>query len=149
MGKLSVMMTALAVMVMLPIFNSPAHAAFSKINVNGKQVSNTTTVDNGIFADMNTILMVGLGIGGFVVIACIIFAGAKLATAQGNPQARTQGFIGLGMAFIGGWVVYKCLEIAGWIKGFGSTPEAATKTGMILPPHDLMQTAAAFITPFV
>lgn len=73
---------------------------------------------NGIFNSLNYGLALILGVAGFVVVGGIIFAGAKLSTA-GSPQARTQGFIGLGMALFGGWVVYRCLHIAGWIKGFG------------------------------
>ena len=74
----------------------------------------------GLFDDMNALLIIVLSLAGFWIIFCIIFAGAKLASSQGNPQNRTQGFIGLGMALIGGFVIYKCLEIAGWIEGFGS-----------------------------
>ena len=71
-----------------------------------------------LFDDMNTMLTVCVGVGGFIVIFSIIFAGIKLATAQSNPQNRTQGLIGLGMALLGGWVVYKCIDLAGWIQGF-------------------------------
>lgn len=116
---LTLALSAVAVLIgsMLLMYEPAAQAAFSKITVGGNKVGEANA--NGIYGDMNTILTTVLAIAGFVVVACIIFAGAKLATAQGNPQARTQGFIGLGMAFIGGWVVYKCLAIAGWIKGFG------------------------------
>lgn len=95
-----------------------ASAAFGKISVDGKGVSEVNTTD-GIYSDMNTLLTVILSVAGFVVVAALIFAGVKIATAQGNPQARTQGFVGLAVAFIGGWIVYKCLTVAGWIKGFG------------------------------
>lgn len=96
---------------------SVANAAFGKIDIGGDTVGNATGLDDGLFADMNVVLMIFLSLAGFVVIACLIFAGVKLATAQGNPQGRTQGFIGLGMALLGGWVVYKALDLAGWIKG--------------------------------
>lgn len=97
-----------------------ANSAFDKINIGGETVSNSTGVEDGLYTDMNTLLTVFLAIAGFVVVACLVFAGVKLATAQNNPQNRTQGFIGLGMALLGGWIVYKALELAGWIKGFGT-----------------------------
>lgn len=100
---------------------SVAEAAFGKINVGGKGVGGGKSLDEGLFKDMNTILLIVLSIAGFMVVACLIFAGVKLATAQGNPQNRTQGFIGLGMAILGGWVVYKALDLAGWIKGISGT----------------------------
>lgn len=95
-----------------------ANSAFDKINVGGEKVTQTS-VDKGLYDDMNTLLTVFLAIAGFIVVACLVFAGVKLATAQNNPQNRTQGFIGLGMALLGGWIVYKALDLAGWIKGFG------------------------------
>lgn len=100
-----------------------AHAAdaFGKIDLNGSKVSSSTSLDKGIYKDMNTVLTIVLSIGGAIVIGSLIFAGVKLSTAQTNPQNRTQGFIGLAMALFGGWVVYKCLDLAGWIKGFGTT----------------------------
>jgi Type IV secretion system pilin len=97
-----------------------ANSAFDKINIGGEKVDSGTKLDDGLYNDMNTILTVFLSIAGFIVIACLIFAGVKLATAQNNPQNRTQGFIGLGMALLGGWIVYKALDLAGWIKGFGN-----------------------------
>ena len=116
-GKLVLGFLVLAVLYVL-FQADPASAAFKHVDLGGSKVGSKSTTA-GLFKDINFILVTVLGIAGAIVIACIIFAGVKLATAQGNPQNRTQGFIGLGMAFIGGWVVYKCLEIAGWIKGFG------------------------------
>ncbi|MEX3623684.1 hypothetical protein [Viridibacillus arvi] len=97
-----------------------ANGAFDKIDLGGKKVGTGKDLDKGLYKDMNVMLTVFLSIAGFVVIACLLFAGVKLATAQNNPQNRTQGFIGLGMALLGGWIVYKALDLAGWIKGFGS-----------------------------
>lgn len=74
----------------------------------------------GIFNDLKNMTFFIMALGGFWVVACLIFAGFKLAAAQGgNPQARTAGFIGLGMAFIGGFVVMKAYNIAGYVAGFG------------------------------
>ena len=97
-----------------------AEAAFEKINVNGKGVKPETGNNaQGFFNQANNLLYIVLAFGGFWVVACIIFAGVKLSSAQGNPQNRTQGFIGLAMALLGGFVVYKALDLAGWVAGLG------------------------------
>ncbi|MEX3623683.1 hypothetical protein [Viridibacillus arvi] len=70
------------------------------------------------YAYMNTILGVSVTIAGFLVIFAIIKSGMKLATAQDNPQNRTAGLVGLGFAFLGGYMVFKALDIAGWLHGF-------------------------------
>lgn len=115
----SILFASMVAMILM-WYTPPAEAAFSKITVNGKSVTATTT-DNGLFQDMNLLLTTVLFVAGFVVVVSIIYAGVMLSTAQGSPQRRTQGFIGLGMSFLGGWVVYKCLTIAGWISGFGGS----------------------------
>lgn len=66
---------------------------------------------------MNTILTVAVAIGGFLVVASIIASGVRLAKSQGNPQERTAGIIGLIFAFFGGYMVYKAIDIAGWLSG--------------------------------
>ncbi|AJI08757.1 MULTISPECIES: hypothetical protein [Bacillus cereus group] len=103
--------------------NSPVLEAgsnvFSGVDAGGQKVTVQNNAKSGIFKDMNGLLIIAMGLAGFVVIFALIFAGVKLATAQGNPQNRTQAFIGLGVACVGGWVVYKCLVIAGWVGGFG------------------------------
>nr|WP_214484571.1 hypothetical protein [Bacillus sp. SM2101] len=68
---------------------------------------------------MNTIIYLLMGAGGFWVIACLIFAGIKLSAAQSKPEARSQAFVGLAMAFVGGLVIVKAYDIAGWITGLG------------------------------
>ncbi|WP_162985725.1 hypothetical protein [Virgibacillus halodenitrificans] len=66
---------------------------------------------------MNKILTIAVVIGGFLVITSIIASGIRLATAQSNPQNRTAGIIGLVFAFFGGYMVYKAIDIAGWLSG--------------------------------
>jgi len=44
----------------------------------------------------------------------------KLSGSQGNPQNRTQGFIGLAMAGIGVFVIVQAKVIAGYFAGFGA-----------------------------
>ncbi|MEI5919410.1 hypothetical protein ACMHYP_23210 [Bacillus cereus] len=112
-GGLSVMSTA-------PVADAGSKV-FSGIDTGGDggTVNVSNNAKDGIFGSMNGLLIVVMGVAGFGVIFCLIFAGLKLAAAQTNPQARTQGFVGLGVACIGAWVVYKCLVIAGWVGGFG------------------------------
>ncbi|WP_121616755.1 hypothetical protein [Virgibacillus halodenitrificans] len=117
---LAALIACVAVFGMIDASVADANNAFDQIEIGDETVDNSTDVEDGLYADMNTLLTVFLAIAGFVVIACLVFAGVKLATAQNNPQNRTQGFIGLGMALLGGWIVYKALDLAGWIKGFGS-----------------------------
>ncbi|KZE68009.1 hypothetical protein AWM68_17715 [Fictibacillus phosphorivorans] len=74
-----------------------------------------------IYTDLKNIVYFVTGIGGFWVILCLLFAGMKLSAAQGgNPQARTQGFIGILMAGLGIFIIVKATTIAGWFAGFGS-----------------------------
>lgn len=78
------------------------------------------SIDNsGIYDDLDKVVYFIMALGGFWILLCLVFAGVRLSAAQGNPQSRTQGFIGLGMAFLGGWVILKAYDIAGWIAGFG------------------------------
>lgn len=76
--------------------------------------------DSTIYNSLNDIVYLVMAVGGFWVIICLLFAGMKLSAAQGNPQARTQGFIGLAMAAIGLFIIVKSYTIAGWIAGFGA-----------------------------
>ncbi|MEI2356267.1 hypothetical protein [Mesobacillus zeae] len=74
-----------------------------------------------IYADLSNIVYMVTAVGGFWVLLCLIFAGMKLSAAQGgNPQARTQGFIGILMAGIGVFIIVKAKTIAGWFAGFGT-----------------------------
>ncbi|WP_368502730.1 hypothetical protein AB3N04_01125 (plasmid) [Alkalihalophilus sp. As8PL] len=70
-----------------------------------------------LYDNLNSILEIVIAIGGFWTVGCIIFSGMRLSGSQGNPTARVQGIIGLVFAILGGFVVYKCLTIAGWITG--------------------------------
>ncbi|MGS2779900.1 pilin [Robertmurraya sp. GLU-23] len=74
-----------------------------------------------IYTDLANIVYFVTAVGGFWVIGCLIFAGMKLSAAQGgNPQARSQGFIGILMAGLGIFIIVKATTIAGWFAGFGS-----------------------------
>ncbi|MFB1100405.1 hypothetical protein [Terribacillus sp. JSM ZJ617] len=75
---------------------------------------------SGVYDDLNGLVTLIIILGGIWTVVCIIFAGMKLSAAQGNPQNRTAGMIGLAFAGIGGFVVYKCYDFAGWIAGFGA-----------------------------
>lgn len=74
-----------------------------------------------IYTDMNNIIYLITGIGAIWSLGCIIFAGMRLSAAQGgNPQARTQGIVGVLMAGVGIWVIVKASTIAGYFAGFGA-----------------------------
>lgn len=74
-----------------------------------------------IFDDLNNVIYLITAVGGFWALGCLIFSGMKLSAAQGgNPQARTQGIIGLVMAGVGVFVIVKAKTIAGYFAGFGS-----------------------------
>jgi hypothetical protein len=92
-------------------------------DTNGWQKSGITSKgdlkNSTIYTDLDNIIYFLMAIGGFWVIACLLFAGMKLSAAQGNPQARTQGFVGLAMSALGMFVIVKAYEIAGWVAGFG------------------------------
>lgn len=118
---IKVSLILLLVLGLLFTFNiEPASAttgAFDEVN----GVSNSSDTEDAVYTDLNKLVNVVMAVGGFWILACLVFAGIKLSSAQGNPQARTQGFIGLGMAAVGGWIVVQARTIAGWIGGFGAT----------------------------
>ncbi|MCU1808145.1 pilin [Cytobacillus firmus] len=75
-----------------------------------------------IYTDLANIVYFITAVGGFWVIGCLLFAGMRLSAAQGgNPQARTQGFIGILMAGLGIFIIVKATTIAGWFAGFGGS----------------------------
>ena len=64
------------------------------------------TTTDGIYSDMNTLLTVILSVAGFVVVAALIFAGVKDCYChRESTGSYTPGFVGLAVAFIGGWIV--------------------------------------------
>jgi len=74
-----------------------------------------------IYDDMKEVIYLITGVGAIWALGCIIFAGMRLSAAQGgNPQARSQGIVGLLMAGIGIWVIVKAQDIAGYFAGFGA-----------------------------
>ncbi|MEI5919411.1 hypothetical protein ACMHYP_23215 [Bacillus cereus] len=81
----------------------------------GSIYNNSKTGKDGLVSDLNTLLVMQLGVGGFIVVMSIIYAGSKLAASQNNPNARVQAFGGVGTALIGAYIVYKALSIAGWV----------------------------------
>ncbi|QXE03617.1 hypothetical protein KS242_17650 (plasmid) [Terribacillus sp. DMT04] len=75
---------------------------------------------SGVYDDLSSLVTIVIVFGGFWVLLCLIFAGMKLSSSQGNPQNRTAGMIGLAFAAVGGLVIYKAYDLAGWIAGFGA-----------------------------
>lgn len=120
----STVIIALALLVTFSILFAvnvtPAHAntgAFDYV----EGVAESGDTEDAVYADLNRLVNIVMAVGGFWVLACLIFAGIKLSGAQGNPQSRTAGFVGLGMAAVGGFVVVQARTIAGWVGGFGAT----------------------------
>ncbi|WP_368502731.1 hypothetical protein AB3N04_01130 (plasmid) [Alkalihalophilus sp. As8PL] len=113
-------LTAMALIFMVVNPSLVGANAFKNVDIGGDKVKMDNGNASGFFSQGNDLLYVLLGLAGMWVVACVIFAGVKLSAAQSNPQNRTQGFIGLAMACLGGFVVYKCLEIVGWIGGLGA-----------------------------
>lgn len=117
---IKILVSLVLVIGILFVFNADyvgATGAFDHVD----GVSNSRGTENAVYKDLNRLVNIVMAVGGFWVLACLIFAGIRLSSAQGNPQARTQGFIGLGMAAVGGWIVVQSRTIAGWIGGFGAT----------------------------
>lgn len=97
-------------------YSNPAAAAWKKAGITPKgDIKNSS-----IYTDLSNIVYLIMAVGGFWVIICLLFAGMRLSAAQGNPQARTQGFIGLAMSALGLFIIVKAYTIAGWVAGFGS-----------------------------
>ena len=75
---------------------------------------------NKIYDDLNNILYLFYFIAGFLIIAGLIAAAVLLGTSGNNPNRRTGGFISLGMALLGTWILYKAFDLAAWVGSFGS-----------------------------
>lgn len=99
------------------VIETSANGAFDQVD----GVTESRNTENAVYSDLNRLVNIVMAVGGFWVLACLIFAGIKLSGAQGNPQNRTQGFIGLAMAAVGGFVVVQARTIAGWVGGFGAS----------------------------
>lgn len=99
------------------VIETSANGAFDQVD----GVTESRNTENAVYSDLNRLVNIVMAVGGFWVLACLIFAGIKLSGAQGNPQNRTQGFIGLAMAAVGGFVFVQARTIAGWVGGFGAS----------------------------
>ncbi|MFF0828749.1 hypothetical protein ACFYU8_17905 [Brevibacillus sp. NPDC003359] len=85
-------------------------------------IGNGKNVDpDQIYKDLNSILELIFYIAGFVTLISTVLAAALLGTAMGSPQRRNSGLIALGMALIGGWVLYKAYGLQQWVQTFGSS----------------------------
>lgn len=63
------------------------------------------------YENLNMILTIATFFGGFLVVIGIIKSGMKLAASRDNPQNRTAGIIGLFFAFLGGYMIFKAVDI--------------------------------------
>jgi beta-lactamase regulating signal transducer with metallopeptidase domain len=122
---LSAFMLALVAVVGLSLTDpKPAEATSSNpspyLQKSGIKVQkNSTAGQNEIAQDAQQIMNVLYIVSGFWILACFIFAGLKLSAAQGNPQNRTQGLVGLAFAGVGAIVVFQAQQIAGYIASLG------------------------------
>ncbi|MCM3443610.1 MULTISPECIES: hypothetical protein [Metabacillus] len=76
--------------------------------------------DSGVYDDMSMLVYFLMAVGAIWIVACLVWGGMTLAGSGGNPQKRTEGFIKLALVFVGGWIIMKAYDIAGWIAGFGA-----------------------------
>ncbi|MFB0832074.1 hypothetical protein ACEU2D_21080 [Brevibacillus laterosporus] len=83
-------------------------------------VNQSQTVDEKqIYKDANSIINLIYYLCGFGTLASLIVASLMLSTAGNNPNRRTGGFVALGMALLGSWVLYKTGALAKWTQQFG------------------------------
>ncbi|MGN8842562.1 pilin [Niallia sp. HCP3S3_B10] len=97
------------------IIPDSALAAWKKAGI----TSQGNVENSKIYTQLNNVVYLITGIGAIWALACIVFAGMKLSGSQGNPQSRTQGFVGLAMAGVGVFVIVQAKTIAGYFAGFG------------------------------
>ncbi|MGP4074249.1 pilin [Piscibacillus sp. B03] len=74
---------------------------------------------SGFFSDVENLVNIVIAVGGFWVLVCLVIAGMKLSGSSGNPQKRTEGLVALGFVAVGGFIIVKAYDIAGWIASFG------------------------------
>ncbi|KAA6447015.1 hypothetical protein DX928_23645 [Bacillus swezeyi] len=115
-------MVSLVLIAIFALFTlTPAEALAASDPWSKAGIKSGGSIENsGIYKDLDKIVFFIMAIGGFWILGCLVFAGIMLSGSQNNPQRRTAGFIGLAMTFLGGWVIMKAYDIAGWINGFGS-----------------------------
>ena len=97
------------------------NSAFAKADATGALKDAgiiTQNANSDLSTNLDKLIKIVMTFGGFWIIACLVFAGAKLSASQGNAQNRTAGFIGIGVAAFGAWIIMKAYNIAGWIAGF-------------------------------
>lgn len=106
---------------MVYLFTSVPENALAAWKKAGISTNGGTAQNSKIYDDLNNVIYLITAVGGFWALGCLIFSGMKLSAAQGgNPQARTQGIIGLVMAGVGVFVIVKAKTIAGYFAGFGA-----------------------------
>lgn len=99
--------------------NATVHAA-NVSNALQKSGIKKTGDMSGIYNDLNGIVFFIMALGGFWIIAMLVWGGMTLAASGGNPQKRTEGFIKLALVLVGAYIIFKAYDIAGWATGLGS-----------------------------
>lgn len=111
------------------LFTSPAFAANGSSGNTSDPLSQIDIVKNNkqnvsedsIYKDANNILYLIYFIAGFISVVSMICAGVLLGTSGSNPNRRAGGFVALGMALLGSWVLYKAVSLSQWVGKFGET----------------------------
>lgn len=85
-------------------------------NAGIKDTGNTS----GLFEDLQGVVYLVMGIGGFWGVLWIVIGAMLLSSSGGNPQKRAAGMGALGVACVGLFVIYKAFDIAGWATGIGA-----------------------------
>ncbi|OUB88478.1 hypothetical protein BK784_28600 [Bacillus thuringiensis serovar medellin] len=109
--------------------------AFKDINVFDSKQGSKPSSDT--FKKFNSLLVLAITVGGFVVLANIIIAGMKITASISNPALRTNGIIGLICAIFGGWMLYKCMSIVGWF-GMIFKNSKSGKAGLVSDLNSIM-----------
>lgn len=88
---------------------------------NAFRESGITTNSNmgGLYGDLTGVVYFIMALGGFWIIAMLVWGGMTLAASGGNPQKRTEGFIKLALVIVGAYIIFKAYDIAGWVTGLG------------------------------
>lgn len=79
----------------------------------------STSSADALYTDLGKVINIITAVGGFWVLACIVFSGIMLAGSGSNPQKRSAGFVGLGCALLGAWIMMKAATIGGWVVSLG------------------------------
>jgi len=105
----------MAILFMATTSSASASVKNALSNAGIKNTGNTT----GLFSDLQNVVYLVMGIGGFWGVLWIVIGSMILSGSGGNPQKRGTGIGALFVACVGLFVIYKAYDIAGWATGIG------------------------------